>query len=76
MTNNQKAEYIFQQLVIRGAALPHTAVLCIETALNDLEIEAIKQGVQMDGEASDGWGILGKCSICGKPWEECFCLRR
>ncbi len=63
MTNNQKAEYIFQQLVERGAALPHTAVLCIETALNDLDIEAAQHNVQRIGGTSQE--VSAVCSKCG-----------
>jgi hypothetical protein len=41
MNNHKKAEYIFQQLAEHGAKLPETAILCIETALNDLEIHTL-----------------------------------
>lgn len=36
--------------------------------------EAAQQSVQADG--LDSWGNLGKCTICGKAWQECSCLAR
>jgi hypothetical protein len=34
---------------------------------------AAQHGVQRTG---DSWGNLGKCTICGKAWQECSCLTR
>lgn len=71
MNNNQKAEYIFQQLVERGAALPHVAVLCIETALNDLDIAAqpsVRADVAPQWRCKCGWANFENvklCSACG-----------
>jgi hypothetical protein len=36
-------------------------------------VEAAEHHVQRTG---DLWGTLGKCSICGKSWQECSCLTR
>ena len=34
--------------------------------------QAVEQPLAPDGLKS--WGNLGKCTICGKAWEDCSCL--
>ncbi len=39
-----------------------------------LNKHAVEQPLAPDGLKS--WGNLGKCTICGKAWEDCPCLTR
>lgn len=30
--------------------------------------------IQQSEQMYNNWGVLGKCSICGKPYSECCCV--
>lgn len=58
-------------------AKPITCAVCekrFTLAIFAVIEEAVEQPLAPDGLKS--WGILGKCTICGKAWEDCSCLTR
>lgn len=48
---------------------------CGKSARNrNMKAERLLTLVAVDG--GESWGNLGKCTLCGKAWSDCSCLRR
>ena len=56
---------------------------CADAVINEMDqqavvraIKVVRSNICVQADGLDSWGNLGKCTICGKAWQECSCLAR